>query len=123
MPLDDTNWSPDTVIDETTELLVRARTFVARGWCRGTEARNLLGFSVSPYSRHAVAWCASGAVQAAQAAASDLDCRRAYLRLIAAMDDELIAAFNDRQETVEPILAAFDHAIAEGNAVAAGTAR
>jgi hypothetical protein len=96
-----------------TELLIRARAFVSRGWCRGTEASNLLGFPVSPYSRHAVAWCASGALEAAQLWASDLEYRNAYLRLLAATGDELVSAFNDRQTTVEPVLAAFDRAIAQ----------
>jgi hypothetical protein len=41
MPLDDTNWSPPTeAIDETTALLVRARGFIERGWCRHALARD-----------------------------------------------------------------------------------
>lgn len=112
VPLDDVNWPESkTRPDEVTALLIRARALVARGWCRRAAARNLLGLEVSPYSRHAVAWCADGALQAAQLAASNLEFRRAYLRLLAAMGDELVPAFNDRQTTVEPVLEAFDRAI------------
>jgi hypothetical protein len=117
MPLDDTNWSapaPDTQTDETTELLIRARSLLKRGWCRGTAAQTSFGLPVSLYSRWAVAWCASGALKAARTGTSDLDYRRASIRLIAAIGGVNIADFNDRQETVEPVLAAFDRAIAAG---------
>jgi hypothetical protein len=115
MPLDQTTWpSPITeseITDEATALLIRARALVARGWCRGARARNFLGFAVSQYSRWATRWCASGALAAARLVASGVDYRRAQLRLIAAMGDEYIFDFNDRQRTVQPVLAAFDRAI------------
>lgn len=114
MPLDDTQWPITEVADETTTLLIRARALVARGWCRGVPARNFLGFSVSPRSRHATAWCMSGALCAAALVESDLDRRNAQCRLIAAIGGVSVADFNDTQETVEPILAAFDRAIAAG---------
>ena len=87
---------------------------MAHGWCRGTDAIDKSGVAAQPWSEDAVAWCASGALEAAQAGASDLEYRRALLRLQDATGDELIAAFNDRQQTVEPILAVFDRAIATG---------
>jgi hypothetical protein len=37
-----------------------------------------------------------------------------FLRLQSAFGDELIGLFNNAQETVEPVLAAFDRAIATG---------
>jgi hypothetical protein len=117
MPLDDTNWPQTTgteVTDEATALLIRARALVARGWCRKAAARSRFGFRVSPYSRSAIAWCAAGAVQAAAFVTSDLDRRSAHYRLIAAIDGEILSRFNDSQETVEPVLAAFDRAIAAG---------
>jgi hypothetical protein len=115
MPLDDTNWPTieTEVVDEATALLIRARALVARGWCRWTEARNLLGFQVSPYSRWASRWCPRGALKAARLGASQFDHNHALCRLVAAMG-EFIAEFNDRQETVEAVLAAFDRAIAAG---------
>jgi hypothetical protein len=113
MPLDQTNWTqPTEVVDEATALLIRARALVARGWCRGVPARNFIGFSVGPRSRHATAWCMSGALYAAALVESDLDRRNAQCRLIAAIGGGDITDFNDTQETVEPVLAAFDHAIA-----------
>jgi hypothetical protein len=117
MPLDDTNWptigTEDT--DEATALLIRARALVARGWCRRTPARNRFGFRVSPYSRWATRWCASGAIQAARLTASDLAWRRACARLSIAMGYGLFWLFNDYQKNVEPVLAAFDRAIAAGD--------
>jgi hypothetical protein len=122
MPLDDTNWPIiETEADEATALLVRARALVARGWCRWTPARNRFRFAVSPYSRSATRWCMSGALDAAALISSDLDRRRAVIRLRVAMGDVPIACFNDAQKTVEPILEAFDRAIAASNPVAAGS--
>lgn len=112
MPLDDTNWPATIEVDEATALLVRARALVARGWCRGTEARTYFGYLVSPYSEWAVKWCMSGALEAAALIASDLERRRARCRLIDAIGGISIADFNDAQETIEPVLAAFDRAIA-----------
>jgi len=113
MPLDITNWpSSTTETDEATALLIRARALVARGWCRGAAARNRFGFRVCPLSSGAVAWCASGALEAAALVVSDLDRRHAWVRLRSAIGGASIHAFNDTQETVEPILAAFDRAIA-----------
>jgi hypothetical protein len=116
MPLDTTNWPTieTEVTDEATALLVRARALVARGWCRGADARNPLGFKVGPYSRWASRWCMSGALDAAALIASDLDRRFARRRRRAAIDGEYLPEFNDRQTTVEPVLAAFDRAIAMG---------
>jgi hypothetical protein len=118
MPLDQTNWTPpdaEIVHDEATALLIRARALVARGWCRGASASGLLGFRVSPYSSRAVAWCMSGALEAAALIAADLDRHRARCRLLAAIGGVPVADFNDTQETVEPVLAAFDRAIAMGS--------
>jgi hypothetical protein len=115
MLLDDTNWSvPSTeVIEETTALLIRARSFLVRGWCRGAHARDAADDEVMPTSERAVAWCMFGALVAA---GWDIRHTRhpAYHRLSAATNDEG-AAFNDRQTTVEPVLAAFDRAIAAGS--------
>jgi hypothetical protein len=115
-PLDDTNWpKPDIPdIDETTALLIQARGLLKRGWCRNASARNGLGIPVSPYSKWATAWCASGALNAA----AGLSCQvqtRARNRLADAMGG-FIAFFNDAQKTVEPILAAYDQAIAKERA-------
>lgn len=113
MPLDDVNWPESkTRPDEVTALLIRARALVARGWCRGANASDMFGFRVSPYSRHAVAWCMGGALSAAALTASDLDRRNAQCRLIVAIGCASVPDFNDAQKTVEPVLAAFDRAIA-----------
>jgi hypothetical protein len=114
MPLDTMNW-PTTEIDETTALLIRARGFVERGWCRGTLARDTAGREVGPTNERAVAWCAFRALL--MVGVPYLPGARfhpAYHRVNDAMNGEQIHRFNDRQEIVEPILAAFDRAIAAG---------
>jgi hypothetical protein len=95
---------------EATALLIRARSLLERGWCRGVPAIDAEGWMVHPVSEKAIAWCASGALIAAGWCRTDLD-HPAIHRLSAAMDGS-ICGFNDRQESVEPILAAFDRAIA-----------
>jgi hypothetical protein len=62
----------------------------------------------------------SGALDAAALIASDRDRRNARCRLRAAIGGENIGDFNDHQETVEPVLAAFDRAIACGKTVVDG---
>jgi hypothetical protein len=111
MPLDDTNWSKTVETDETTELLIRARGFIERGWCRGVLARDETGISeVDPTSARTVAWCIYGAMDAAGVPVDSS--HPAYRRLMGAIGGECVADFNNRQETVEPVLAAFDRAIA-----------
>ena len=116
MPLDHTNWSPapPTEVDETTALLVRARGFIERGWCRGDLARDANGNGVWPTEQQAVAWCAGGALIAAGMPYNVVSilAHPATRRLRAAIAGGNIAGFNNRQETVEPVLAAFDRAIA-----------
>jgi hypothetical protein len=119
------------MIDQTTALLIRARSFVERGWCRGTFAANSEGWSVEPTDEDAVRWCARAAVDAAAGQIVGGD-HPAFRRLAAAIGvdgiyaadfAEAVADFNDRQETAEPILAAFDRAIAtvaEGECIATG---
>src|SRR5437588_6745340 len=65
MPLDDTHWPTTTKIDATTELLIRARGFIGRGWCRYMLAMDAAGHPVDPTTTDAVAWCANGALVAA----------------------------------------------------------
>jgi hypothetical protein len=117
MPLDNTSWSPDAQVDETTALLVRARGFLERGWCRNTFALDTAGNDVSPESSQAVMWCANGALRAAGLPWDDTyRAHPAILRLKAVIGGEIVGLFNNRQESVEPVLAAFDRAIAAGSA-------
>jgi hypothetical protein len=111
MPLDQTNWPNQTeVMDETTALLIRACAFLERGWCRYAQAKDVVGNQCDPSNEGAVEWCAWGALVAAGASQTDYDAP-VYLQL-GAVIGERIVNFNDAQETVEPILAAFDRAIA-----------
>lgn len=110
MPLDDTNTSPIDA-DETTAILIRARAFIARGWCRET-AQDADGDLTKARSEQAVAWCAVGALMAAGVDNHGFWDHPATLRLIRAIGGAKIPDFNDAQTTVGPILAAFDRAIA-----------
>jgi hypothetical protein len=115
MPLDQTNWAaaaPTTETDPTTALLIRARGFVGRGWSRGAPARNAHGSAVEARSDKAVAWCMYGALVAVGVFDGDDWLPSAQSRLDAAIGGDALWAFNDEQETVEPVLAAFDRAIA-----------
>jgi hypothetical protein len=104
--------SPTQDIDPTTALLIRARGFIERGWCRYVRARDAAGNPVEPTSEQAVAWCAGGALIAAGSPDDERYRRAEFRRLEDAIDCSWVANFNDLQETVEPILAAFDRAIA-----------
>jgi hypothetical protein len=101
--------------DETTALLIRARAFLERGWCRHNLAQDAEGNSVEPTDKRAVSWCAFGALLAAGCPltsppqTTDTD---PWARLQAVMGGPT-GNFNDAQETVEPVLAAFDLAISQ----------
>ena len=45
-------------------LLLAARGLVARGWCRGADARNAAGAEVDPWDADAVSWSLLGAIVA-----------------------------------------------------------
>lgn len=112
MPLDDMKWSPATGADETTALLIRARSFLEHGWCRYMWAMDADGHPVDPTTTDAVAWCAEGALNAAGMSEAMTD-HPALNRLRAAMGVH-ITLFNDVQESLAPVLMAFDRAIAGG---------
>lgn len=103
-------------MDATTALLIRARGLIERGWCRGANAIDKDGATVSPTSVDAIAWCASGALKAAHTYLTN-GLGGAYDRLYATTGNR-IEDFNDQQETVGPILAAFDRAITAGSETA-----
>jgi hypothetical protein len=100
-------------VDETTLLLIRARGLVERGWCRGISALDSDGATIEPQDEAAVCWCAYGALIAAswRTDVSNEAVAAAFDRFQAAIGGENILDFNDSQETVEPVLAAFDRAI------------
>ena len=114
MPLDDTDRSPPiTETDETTAMLIRARSLLERGWCRWTQARDGDGNPLEYDDKRAVRWCANSALLLAGMSELLTD-HPALGRFKAATGGIHITLFNDAQETVEPVLAAFDRAIAGG---------
>lgn len=103
-------------LDQDTQILIYAREFLTKGWCRKDQAKNKDGESVDPSSRHAVSWCAYGALVAAGMRNGAREGERGYgalMRLLASIGDGYggPAPFNNRQETVDPVLEAFDKAI------------
>jgi hypothetical protein len=70
------------------------------------------GRTISPTSRWAVSWCAVGAIRAATSNATTREVHEACARLRSAMGLIDIIVFNERQKSVEKVLAAFDRAIA-----------
>jgi hypothetical protein len=108
--------------DPATELLIRARAFIERGWCQHVGARDVAGSFVSATDQRAVAWCMYGALMAAGMPFNEADPRPyehpAAQHLRAAIDDEDICVFNNAQETIEPVLAAFDRAIRSASPIA-----
>ncbi len=107
MPFDNAN------IDETTRILIDARRFIERGWCRAAQGRAADGNIVQPRDERATQWCAYGALLAA--GMNDSDDAPALGRLMRAINDGWRgpAPFNNAQTSREPVLAAFDRAIAD----------
>ena len=107
MPFDNTN------LDDTTRLLLDARGYIERGWCRGELARDKDGERVSPIDKRAVQRCLYGALYAA---GLDPAVRKgpATDRLRKAIGGGNLVDFNNAQTDSAPILAAFDCAIAGG---------
>ena len=107
--------SPTQDTDETTALLIRARGFLERGWCRGNFARDAEGRPTNPTDQHAVMWCPQGAlIVSGLPLDKDWPDHPAVERLEDAMGCYSIGRFNAQQETVESVLAAFDRAISQG---------
>ena len=48
----------------TVEILTRARSYIAKGFCRGDWAQDKHGRAVMPDSQEAVCWCIEGAMEA-----------------------------------------------------------
>lgn len=90
------------------EELKKARALLVKGWTKGSFAKNAQGEKCVPYSDKAVCWCAGGALKVVTDNWSDLwDVVEAELK------GGYLPDFNDAQETVEPVLALFDKAIAK----------
>lgn len=104
MPLDNAN------VDETTRLLIEARGFIERGWCKGAQARDREGNLADPKSNEAVAWCLYGALVAAGVPYGYQIDHLAVRRVNSVVDFD-IAGFNNVQVDRAPILAVLDAAI------------
>ena len=114
--------------DATTALLIRARGFIERGWCRSAPARDANGNRCAATDEAATSWCAIGALVVAGLPhftttknGEPLLCFPSGNPAVRRLENAVcgnIPDFNDAQETVEPVLAAFDAAIAMGDLAA-----
>lgn len=101
------------------EILVRARKYVARGWCQKAFAKDSYGNSVQESSSAACRWCAIGAIRQA-CIDLNLDLPAGWPaidRLLRAAPAEDLEAWNDQfGQTQQEVIEAFDRAIQQINA-------
>jgi hypothetical protein len=109
MPFDGTD------LDINTQLLIDAKQLlIDKGWCTKCLAVDRYGRDISHNSPQAVGFCALGAIFRAAHDRRHITLENApFERLQIAMGGN-IPVFNNRQTSVEPVLAAFDRAIAMG---------
>ena len=100
----------------TLEVLRAARERIAKGWTRGTAARNAAGRSVNVRDPGAVQFCAVGAIMAACDGDTDTACVIRDLFADANGLDDPVSTWNDSRRTQADVLAAFDRAIAREEA-------
>ena len=97
---------------QITETLERARARIAdpAHWCQRAAARNKTGEKCELGSRHAVAWCADGALARETLRQGTL--RERCLDALEALTDQDIVRFNDAA-THPQVLSVFSKAIKE----------
>lgn len=101
------------------EILILARGYIEKGWCRGQFARTEDGEGALAVSEDARSWCALGAIERAtfEVPMQSYASRGAAERLLreaagVRSDFDATTAWNDDPErTKEEVLAAFDKAI------------
>ena len=99
-------------LDDVTKLLIEGRARIERGWTTYAQGRDKDGNEVDPCSETAVAWCAYGALCAAFGDDIPGNHPAAERLMKVGMKGEPWAFFNNRQSSPEPVLDAFDRAIA-----------
>lgn len=99
---------------ETVEILKAAREKLAKpgAWTKGCTGRNAEGEYVGARDDEACQWCAYGAVLAVMPPGQPAGMVVNALNAVVPPDSEGFVSFNDEAETVEPVLALFDRAIA-----------
>jgi hypothetical protein len=99
------------------EVLIAARWIIKHvGWCQGTYAKDVEGFSVDPMYPDAACFCLSGVLDAVE---TDADYRSQAWQVLNEhiLNNELglsIVSFNDKKgRTKEEVLSLLDNAIKE----------
>lgn len=94
------------------EILIKARGYIESGWCRDHYAVNPEGSPCRANSGEAVAWCALGALRAADQRGDDLSPEGyAAKALLNEVVGDIIWWNDSRAHAKEEVLAAFDKAI------------
>lgn len=97
----------------TKSTLADARSILLCGWTRGVYARNAEGYEVNADDSTAVCWCLEGAIFKSRTSYDNYaDMMDTLERCI---DGKSLVDFNDRQESVEPVLALLDQAIEQAS--------
>lgn len=98
---------------KTLDVLVAARKLLkgAGKWAKGGDAFGKSGQWVDPRGRHAVCFCANGAIQAVSKAWQEVTAARSALQQFTSPDN--LVSWNDRKgRTKREVLALFGKAIA-----------
>lgn len=95
-------------------ILPLIRATIASGWTKQYNARDALGIEADPNGNRATCWCLFGALlRHANFNTPQYDNINAALnRAVKKFGGDNFIEFNDNQESVEPILALLDEAIA-----------
>lgn len=100
----------------TLDVLIAARAKIDRGWCKGAWAQDSMGRACGATSQRAQSWCLLGAVLAAEGHGGNWLETHTPPALFALQDANPVGGpwplWNDAQESVRPILALLNHAIA-----------
>jgi hypothetical protein len=97
------------------EILKAARELLAMpgAWTKGHYAKNSSGYQVYPFEPEAACFCSYGAMSRFAAEGGTANLHAAEDAVRAQVPNGDLIGFNDAQESVEPVLAAFDRAIAK----------
>lgn len=100
----------------TKEILIGARENLKLGWTKGCFARSAKGAPVETYSSEATCWCLIGAVRVSayrlyQSGKTRIPASKALTVLQSIVPGGHVASFNDKQTSVDDVLALIDQAI------------
>jgi hypothetical protein len=98
---------------EILKVLVRAKNLIAKGWCRGADARDENNRPIPPTDRRACKFCARGAVRRCIEPGMGHRESSVFNILLQSIEGEYysLVTFNDSRRDRRPVLSAFRKAI------------